>query len=214
MAVGVGRQAGDTTAIGAAIRRHRLTLGMSVARVAEDVGVRPSEVGRWERGEADPPPTRVRALARVLGVDQATMLSWIADAAAPAAVEVEGEAVHIVIDLAPPDPFVTISHRPVNVDMIPTRRVVEPVRPIRPRPVASVFPAQTFSLDADRHVYSPTAGFPQEVHPRLHSTARTARTAVALVALGIALAWAFDQLGEGVGDLLDLFGGSGAVPGG
>ena len=145
------------------------------------------------------------------------MLTWIADVELPAVDPVDGDAVDIVIDLAPPDPFVTITHRPVGIDVVRASRPVsvsETPQALRPRPVASVFPAPTRSLDADRHVYSPTAGFPHYPHPRLMSTARTVRTTIALVALGIALAWAFGQLGNGVSDLLDLFGGSGAVPGG
>jgi transcriptional regulator with XRE-family HTH domain len=216
MSVGVGREVRQDT-VGAAVRRRRIALGMSSAHLSEEVGVRPSELGRWERGDTAPPPTRIRALARALGVDQATMLSWIADAEPAVTEPATGDAVDIVIDLAPPDPFVTITHRPVDVGLLRANRHPAPAAraPVaRPRPVASVFPAPTRSLDDDRHIYSPTAGFPQPAHPRLRSTGRTVRTAIALVILGLALFWAFDQLGSGLGDLLDLFGGSGAVPGG
>ena len=195
------------------MRRRRLALGMSVAHLAEEVGVRPSELGRWERGDAVPPPTRIRALARALGADQATMLAWIADGESLADVATDGAAVDIVIDLAPPDPFVTLVHSSTEAPR-PIRLPAPATRVARPRPVASVFPAPSRSLDDDRHVYSAIAGIPRESHPRLHSTGRTARTAIALVALGVALVWAFEQLGHGVGDLLDLFGGPNTPPGG
>lgn len=195
------------------MRRRRLALGMSVAHLAEEVGVRPSELGSWERGEAVPPPTRIRALARALGADQATMLAWIADGESVADVSIDAAAVDIVIDLAPPDPFVTLVPRSTEAPR--PIRLAAPATPVaRPRPVASVFPAPSRSLDDDRHVYSAIAGFPHASHPRLHSTGRTVRTAAALVALGVALVWAFQQLGHGVGDLLDLFGGSNPSPGG
>ncbi len=210
MAVGVGRQ---VRGVGAAVRLRRIALGMSVAHLAEEVGVRPSELGTWERGEAIPPPTRIRALARALGVDQATMLAWIADGESMVDVEPDGAAVDIVIDLAPPDPFVTLVHRTGETPRAP-RPPAPATRVARPRPVASVFPAPTRSLDDDRHVYSAVAGIPRQPHPRLHSTGRTVRTAIALVALGAALVWAFQQLGHGVGDLLDLFGGPNPPPGG
>jgi transcriptional regulator with XRE-family HTH domain len=186
---------------------------MSAAHLAEAVGVRPSELGRWERGDAVPPPTRIRALARALGVDQATMLTWIADGSSVLETTTDEVAVDIVIDLAPPDPFVTLVH-PLPKDSR-TVRLAAPATPMaRPRPVASVFPAPTRSLDDDRHVYSATGGLLPGRHPRLHSTGRTVRTAIALAALGVALVWAFDQLGHGVSDLLDLFGGPGPTPGG
>jgi transcriptional regulator with XRE-family HTH domain len=186
---------------------------MSVAHLAEEVGVRPSELGSWERGDAAPPPTRIRALARALGVDQATMLVWIAAGESGVDAEPDGAAVDVVIDLAPPDPFVTLVHRTAETPR-PVRLATPAPRVTRPRPVASVFPAPTRSLDDDRHVYSSTAGFPRDAHPRLHSTARTVRTAIALVGLGVALVWAFQQLGHGVGDLLDLFGGPNPATGG
>lgn len=174
--------------------------------------MRPSEIGRWERGEVAPPPTRVRALARVLGVDQATMLSWIADAGSPGSDD--GDAVDIVIDLAPADPFVRITDRSVRIDLVPSSsRPVASVTPLRPPPVAAVFPAPG-SLESDRHVYSAGAGFSREDHQRVRTSARSVGTLMALVALGIALAWAFQQLGSGFGDLVDLFGGGGEVPGG
>lgn len=210
MAIGVDR---DVQSVGAAVRRHRLALGMSAAHLAEAVGVRPSELGRWERGDAVPPPTRIRALARALGVDQATMLTWIADGGSVMEATTHEVAVDIVIDLAPPDPFVTLVHHSSEAPR-PVRLAAPATPTIRPRPVASVFPAPSRSPDDDRHVYSATAGLLSGRHPRLYSTGRTVRTAIALAALGVALVWAFDQLGHGVSDLLDLFGGPSPTPGG
>ena len=209
--MGVDRAVGETS-VGARMRRRRVALGVSTARLAEEIGVRPSEISRWERGDTTPPPTRIRAMARVLGLDQATMLSWIAGAGdfEPSAADVEH--VDITIDLAPPDPFVVITDRSRTVAVSVTRNSPKPqpvaVRPIlRPPPVASVFPAPTMSLEADRHVYSPVAGFPRETHPHLTSTGRMIRVVAALIALGLTFRWALGELGHGFGDLLDLFGG-------
>ena len=215
--MGVDRAVVGAT-VGVSLHRRRLALGVSTARLAEEIGVRPSDIGRWERGDAIPPPTRIRAMARVLGLDQAMMLSWIADAEPAVDEPTAGDAVDIMIDLAPPDPFVVITDRshPVDVSVTRSLRVPKPTAtrpPVRPRPVASVFPAPTMSLEADRHVYSPVAGFPRESHPHLSAAARMVRVIIALAALGLALTWALDQLGHGLGDLLDLFGGPDAIPG-
>ena len=209
--MGVDRAAVEAT-VGALLHHRRVALGMSTARLAEDIGVRPSEISRWERGDTTPPPTRIRAMARVLGLDQATMLSWIAGAGdfEPSAADVDH--VDITIDLAPPDPFVVITDRSRTVAVSVTRNAPKPqpvaVRPVlRPPPVASVFPAPTMSLEADRHVYSSVAGFPRAAHPHLTSTGRMIRVVAALIALGLTFRWALGELGHGFGDLLDLFGG-------
>lgn len=197
--------------VGDALRLQRLRRGMTVARLADTIGVRPSDVGRWERGDEIPPPVRLRAIARALEVDQGIMLTWIAAAAAAGGEQPTGNAVDVVIDLAPADPFITIMERAAPVAATP-RQV--PVPPARPRPVAAVFPTPAVSADADRHVYSAVAGVVQPVHPRVSAGARLLRIVAALALLAAALAWTFGQLGQGFGDLVGLFGGSGPVPGG
>ena len=144
--MGVDRAAVEAT-VGALLHHRRVALGMSTARLAEDIGVRPSEISRWERGDTTPPPTRIRAMARVLGLDQATMLSWIAGAGdfEPSAADVDH--VDITIDLAPPDPFVVITDRSRTVAVSVTRNAPKPqpvaVRPVlRPPPLLQFFPHQ------------------------------------------------------------------------
>ena len=117
------------------MRRRRVALGVSTARLAEEIGVRPSEISRWERGDTTPPPTRIRAMARVLGLDQATMLSWIAGAGdfEPSAADVEH--VDITIDLAPPDPFVVITDRSRTVAVSVTRNPPKKPQSVAVRPI-------------------------------------------------------------------------------
>lgn len=195
---------GPDLAIG--LRQARRVRGMTSAALAEAVGVRPSDVSRWERGEAVPPPTRIRAIARALGVDQRTMLAWIAGAGAWEAPD--ADEVEIVIDLAPPDPFVLITAVPAPVRPRPEPSAVSPQRaPVgRPRPVASVFPTPRTSLGADTHIYAAATGFRREPHPRVAGLARMARTVGGLVVLALILVWAVGQLGDGLGQWVDLFG--------
>ncbi|MFH2072471.1 MAG: helix-turn-helix transcriptional regulator [Actinomycetota bacterium] len=83
--------------LGRTVRRRRLELGMSQSRVADAVGVSPLQVGRWERGEGIPDPSRVRALADALELGPDTVQSWLAAAEAQVlSIEIVGEP------LAPP----------------------------------------------------------------------------------------------------------------
>lgn len=207
MSMGVGRTIAGTD-LAAALRQQRRVRGMSTAALAEAVGVRPSEVSRWERGESVPPPTRIRAIARTLGVDQRTMLMWIAAAGAWDAPDApDADEVEVVIDLAPPDPFVLIHTPPSRLrpEPVPVAEASLP-SPVRPRPVASVFPTPRTSLDADTYVYAASASFRSEPHPYVAGLGRVVRTMIGLTALGLLLVWAVDQLGHGLGQWVDLFG--------
>src|SRR5690606_14933860 len=50
------------------LAERRKAVGLSQERLAEAVGVDPSTVARWERGETDPQPVHRPRLADVLGV--------------------------------------------------------------------------------------------------------------------------------------------------
>jgi transcriptional regulator with XRE-family HTH domain len=98
-----------TTATGktltpAALRARRLELGISAVRVADALGVRLTEVGRWERGEVLPDPMRWRLLARMLHLDEEVPLATPPRRAEP-------DEVDVVIDLIGADPFVSIIDR-------------------------------------------------------------------------------------------------------
>src|SRR3990170_2181584 len=88
----------------AALRARRLELGISAVRVADSLGVRLTEVGRWERGEALPDPMRWRLLARMLHLDEEMPL-WVEPRQA------DPDEVDVVIDLIGADPFVSITAR-------------------------------------------------------------------------------------------------------
>src|SRR3972149_1994306 len=96
--------ASTTVLTPAALRARRLELGISAVRVADSLGVRLTEVGRWERGEALPDPMRWRLLARMLHIDEEVPL-WIAPR------QSEPDEVDVVIDLIGADPFVSIVDR-------------------------------------------------------------------------------------------------------
>ena len=68
--------------LGATIRAGREAIGMSVRKLAEEVGLAPSNVLRFENGERRPSADVVRRLARVLGLDT-TMLLELADRELP-----------------------------------------------------------------------------------------------------------------------------------
>lgn len=197
------------SAVAAGMRHRRRVLGIGVARLADEVGVRPSDIGRWERGEESPSPVEIRRIAQALGVDQRTMLIWIADAGARD--DPDTGEVQVVIDLSPADPFAapTLRPAPVSRRAVVSRPGAAP-RPAatvgRPRPVASVFPTPHTSLDADRHVYVATTGFPTEEHPHLRAWGRMGRTAVGIAALIAGLLWALRELGSGMGEMVRLFG--------
>jgi transcriptional regulator with XRE-family HTH domain len=100
----------------AALRARRLELGISAVRVADSLGVRLTEVGRWERGEVVPDAMRWRLLARMLHLDEEMPL-WV-EPRQPDPGEVD-----VVIDLIGADPFVSIVDRSGVIPRASTRRV-------------------------------------------------------------------------------------------
>jgi len=66
--------------LGRAARLRRLELGVSQSRVADALGVSPLQVGRWERGEEVPDPSRIRALADALDLGPDIADAWLASA--------------------------------------------------------------------------------------------------------------------------------------
>lgn len=60
----------DTTKLGAAIRRHRLTAGLSQLALAKQIGVPASTIFRLEKGEFGmPDPDKLARLADALGIE-------------------------------------------------------------------------------------------------------------------------------------------------
>lgn len=162
------------------------------------MGVRTSDITRWERGDSLPPAAQVRAAARVLGVSAETARSWleeVGEAPRPSA-EI---SVRILPGESPADPFVSIT--------LPKVAPTAPAPPIDPdvlrraRDSASgvVFPGYAPAV-----VYS-TEPLPAE--PVRANIGRVSRTVAALAALAALLWWAMGQLGSGMSALFDLFGG-------
>jgi transcriptional regulator with XRE-family HTH domain len=217
--------------LGAGIRARRAVLGLSEVGLAKRLGVRLAEVRSWERGGRLPEITVVRAIARVLEVDSATMLQWLEMAGLDVGtITGEGEIpIVLLTDDAPADPFaepsVTVDlasppavDRPV-VQWAPTPSTpVESIRlppgpsPILGRtrlaPAAVVFPEP----DGRTVVYSAAAPETPQVVRRM-SRRRRVVTAIALIALGITLWWAFGQLGRGLSSVVDEIGGLGLMLG-
>lgn len=60
-----------------AIREHQ---HITLAQVAEKIGVAEATVQRYESGEIrNPPPSRITAIAEALGVTAATLMGWEED---------------------------------------------------------------------------------------------------------------------------------------
>jgi uncharacterized protein YjbI with pentapeptide repeats len=59
----------DTKIIGGKIARARKAIGMSQARLGQQLFISPQAVGKWERGESMPDITTFNRLADMLGVD-------------------------------------------------------------------------------------------------------------------------------------------------
>lgn len=174
------------------MRARRFDLGWTQARLAAALGVRPSEVARWEREESLPPAATIRAAARVLGASPESARSWleeVGEAPTPAAATRE-IPVGLPASVLPADPFQVpppaspAADRPVGA----TRRVKPPV--VRPAPTGVVFPGS-----APVVVYS---SGPLESEPSGPSMGRMLLTSAVLVALGAVLWWAFGQLGTGL----------------
>jgi len=108
--------------LGRAARLRRLELGVSQSRVANALGVSPLQVGRWERGDEVPDPTRARALAEALDVGPDIADAWLASANA------ELLSVEIVDD--PLVPSLTVVENGLDSDpsSAPPERRISPPR--------------------------------------------------------------------------------------
>lgn len=187
---------------GQALRERRFALGWTQARLAAALGVRPSDVARWERAESLPPAATIRAAARVLGASPELARSWLEEVGEAPAVTVGEISVRLLTSVLPADPFQGPAGALQATEIIDLRG--EPAAPektviVRPAPTGVVFPGR-----AEAVVYSSAPLDPAAQAP---SAGRVALTSAALVALGAALWWAFGQLGTGLSALFDLFGG-------
>ena len=93
--------------LGSDVRRRRLELGLSQSRLAETIGVPPTQIGRWERGDGRPTEQQIRSLALALGLDADEASAWAGVPEAPLlAVEIISEPSITIGDgpalLAPP----------------------------------------------------------------------------------------------------------------
>ena len=184
---------------GQSIRERRFDLGWTQARLAAAMGVRPSDITRWERGDSLPPAATVRLAARVLGASPELARLWLEEVGeAPSRTTAEREiSVRLMSDEPPADPCGT------GGGPLRTRPAPQPdPTPFVTTPAAApgvVFPG-----------YSPTVVYssgPLAVEGAGAAIGRFARTSAVLVALGAVLWWALSQLGPGLSALFDLFGG-------
>ncbi len=72
------------SALGNELRERRRALGLTQARLADLVGVRPSVLGGWEHGEDLPSAQQVKALSEILLLDPEVTATWLAVASTPA----------------------------------------------------------------------------------------------------------------------------------
>ena len=65
-------------AMGGELRARRRARGVTRAALAQALGTRPVNIGRWERGEAVPGPGQARALAAALDLPPEPAAAWLA----------------------------------------------------------------------------------------------------------------------------------------
>lgn len=207
------------------LRARRRARGMTQARLAGMVGVRPLVLGRWERGEAVPTRDQVNRLAEILDVDPAAAAAW-REAAGRADRTEPSTAVRIVQALGTEsDPWGDLP-TPVVIGTRDDRRWWQKgFRRPRPAPrtasargprsevVAMPAPQPRLTHDPDGDVFpapaARTARVPYMEDPdqqRIY-TLRAGLTLAVLGGLAIALVWAWGQLGDGWGAFIDLFRG-------
>lgn len=61
--------------IGSKVRRRRLILGMTQAKLGKKIGVRQSDIARWEVGHRDIPPEMIPKLCDALGLHSFDLLN-------------------------------------------------------------------------------------------------------------------------------------------
>lgn len=196
-AVGVARSVRPR--FGQALRERRFDLGWTQARLAASLGVRPSDVARWERAESLPPAATIRAAARVLGASPELARSWLEEVGEAPSSTVREISVQLLGSGLPADPFQESTGARQKVEVPVEAKAPDKPVMVRQTPTGVVFPGR-----AEAVVYSSAPLDPAASAP---STVRVTLTAAALVALGAVLWWAFGQLGTGLSALFDLFGG-------
>jgi transcriptional regulator with XRE-family HTH domain len=181
------------------LRERRFELGWTQARLAAAMGVQPSDVTRWERGDSLPPAATIRKAARVLDVAPEIARAWLEEVGAAPQRAIPEISVRLVTDEQPADPFLAL-----GAATRPSRPVASsPTAPIAPR-VREAGTGVVFPSYAPPVVYSSDPLPPRGTRPSL---GRVARTAAVLGALAGVLWWAMGQLGSGLAALFDLFGG-------
>ncbi|MDP2623419.1 MAG: helix-turn-helix transcriptional regulator [Actinomycetota bacterium] len=172
---------------GQSLRQRRFDLGWTQGRLAAAMGVPPSDIARWERGESLPSLATIRVAARVLGTRPERARIWLEQEgeAASAASTAGGEhMVHLETYDPPADPFERLGVRKTKP---PQRRDPGSAEPARGARSGLVFPEYTQAV-----VYS--SGPLPVTAPGL-TLGRFTRTSAVLIALGVVLWWAFGQLG-------------------
>ena len=213
--------------MGSDLRARRRARGMTQARLADTVGVRPLVLGRWERGEAAPTRDQIRLLVEILDVNSATATSWAESAGRTDRPE-PSTVVRIVQALGGSDPWGDLPSPIVTTPQKDRRRwpfsfgrrsaggAEDSIRSAAPpRSVGVTKPAPhprlTSQPDGDarpppvrRVTETPYMDDPEQ--QRVY-TVRSALTLVVLGALALALVWAVGELSDGWGAFLDLFRG-------
>jgi len=217
------------------LRERRRALGLTRTRLADRLGLATVDIANWERGEALPNGDQIVLLADAVGLDDDETQAWLnavvtVDVSGP---EVAVEIVDG--DVPPANPFSRrirpLRGEPSRLDRI--RSKVEgrrseassaPVQSFRsqPRPtpsrsaglVSSPWPdrdfaavppeSQSAAYDPAVRVYSARSGRVFTDEEQLYRLRRIRTTGV-LLGLAIVGWWAFGALGEGVGDVFDLF---------
>ncbi len=195
---------------------------MTRTRLAQRTGVTAADLVKWERGEDAPGPDQISVLAEAVGFDENETSAWLD---AVVAVDITGPEASVEIIEAgdpPSDPIHPGTQSRRNAEPAASLRVAPASAPghptpaegsgliRRPRPsgrqLPSVFPDVRYAdYDPAVRIYSAApARYPTPDDDRLYLLRRL-RTAGVLLTLAVVLWWAFGALGEGMGDVLDLF---------
>jgi transcriptional regulator with XRE-family HTH domain len=182
---------------GRTIRYRRTKLGLSQTKLGELVGRSASTIRAWERDKTQPvDPDVVITLAAVLGINERVLFDKIG--VAPPEVETSPTVEEALAELAPhPEPSPVPEPEPSPV---PEPSAVSE----HPVPAAFAAPSEPYLL---------TVGVPPPAEPsymedrgqRQLYRVRYLATAVALVALVIALLWALDRGLEAFSEWWDAF---------
>jgi transcriptional regulator with XRE-family HTH domain len=181
---------------GQSLRERRFDLGWTQARLAAVLGVRPSDVARWERDESLPPASTIRAAARALGASPELARSWLEEVGQAPALATAVREISVRLLTSPPaaDPFQgsILGPKAIGSSIEPRQKTEPPGRPALIRP-GVVFPGRSEAM-----VYSSA---PLDSEAPAPSMGRMLLTSAALLALGAVLWWALGQLGSGLSGL-------------